>query len=268
METLKKRAKELLESKQVDVVLGYAAGPGGKARPVFIKDPAQTDTLILPEDNQGLNLAVYLTKPELKKIKKMAIMATVPIRRTLLQYLVENQLDLDRVIILAIDRDMPFKEMTDVAALEQSVNAQEQQLTPEQRQQLEAIERMSPQERFDYWTSQLSACIKCYACRAACPLCYCERCVVEDNRPQWIPVASHTLGNIEWHINRAMHLAGRCINCGACRHACPLNLPIDLLTQKMADVVFTQFNEQAGVSASCPYSLGTFKNEDKEDFIG
>jgi len=33
---------------------------------------------------------------------------------------------------------------------------------------------------------------------------------------KWIPVASHELGNLDYHLMRAMHLAGRCVNCGEC----------------------------------------------------
>ena len=66
-----------------------------------------------------------------------------------------------------------------------------------------------------------------YACRAACPLCYCTRCIVEDNRPQWILPWASTLPNIEWQINRVMHMAGRCTGCTECERACPMDIPVE-----------------------------------------
>jgi len=267
VETLKMRAKELLTDKTVELVIGYAQGPSGTIKPVFLTSPADTDCLVCNEHCR-LNLAVYLTKPALKKLGKVAIVAPVSTRRSILQLISENQVDLARLVVLGLDPDGKFAEISDVATLEQSVVSQDLGLSAEAQGLIAKIEHMSPEERLDYWTEQLSACIKCYACRAACPLCYCSRCVIETNQPQWVPVAAHTLGNIEWHINRAMHLAGRCINCGACQFACPLNIPLHLLTQKLSDVILNQFNERAGTSSTGPYSLATFKTDDKENFIG
>ena len=81
---------------------------------------------------------------------------------------------------------------------------------------LEKLEAMTPAERWQFWQAEFSKCIKCYACRAACPMCYCTRCIVDDNRPQWIDPWPSPLSNMEWQISRVMHLAGRCIGCGAC----------------------------------------------------
>ncbi len=35
------------------------------------------------------------------------------------------------------------------------------------------IEAMSPGEKWDFFENLLSPCVRCYACRNACPLCYC-----------------------------------------------------------------------------------------------
>jgi len=45
MDNLVKRAKELLENKTVQVIIGYEAGPTGVVRPAFITDPARADRL-------------------------------------------------------------------------------------------------------------------------------------------------------------------------------------------------------------------------------
>ena len=66
----------------------------------------------------------------------------------------------------------------------------------------------SSAERLAYWRQELARCVKCYACRQVCPMCYCPRCIVDKNRPQAISTSATLKGNFAWHITRAFHLAG------------------------------------------------------------
>ena len=136
-----------------------------------------------------------------------------------------------------------------------------------EKELIAGLKPQSLQERFAFWESELERCIKCYACRAACPLCYCTRCTAECNQPQYISVPSHKLGNLEWHVMRAMHLAGRCISCGECSRACPMDIPVSALPMYLADVVQESFGVKAGLTAQMPSVLSTFKPDDKENFI-
>ncbi len=86
-----------------------------------------------------------------------------------------------------------------------------------------------------FWAEELSPLPEVLRLPAACPLCYCSRCTIDCNQPQWIPVASHALGNLEWNMVRAMHLAGRCVNCGDCGRACPVGIPLYLLNHSVAE---------------------------------
>jgi L-lactate utilization protein LutB len=126
---------------------------------------------------------------------------------------------------------------------------------------------MSREERWAFWQKELSRCMKCYACRNSCPMCYCEHCTMDCNRPQWVPVASHTIGNLEYHMVRTMHLAGRCVQCGECGRACPVGIPVHLLTYSAEESVHELFGQQAGRKAKLDYALSTFRADDKESFI-
>jgi len=266
MEELRKKARELLTSGAVKVIIGYGKGSGPKARAIFVRKPEQTDQLIF-NDQCLQNLAVYLTKPEVKALGKPAIVAKIPALRAILQLAAENQLKDEDLLALGISPEGKLVELASLKAIEDFLAGLSLELTGEEKSLLEKIEKMSPEERWNFWQDQFKKCVKCYACRASCPMCYCERCLCECNQPQWVPVASHQIGNLDWHIIRAMHLASRCVNCGDCARACPVGIPLNLLNQKLAEEVFKQFSARAGMKAAQEYALCNWKLEDKENFI-
>ena len=266
MNNLISRAKELLENKTVNVVIGYEAGPTGVARPAFITDPEKADTLIYDE-RCIQNLAVYLTKHEVKHFSKMAIVATLPVMRSIMMLISEQQIFEENIVVLGVSADGSLLDIADIHVMQDYIEKSDLSNPAKQKELLAELNKLSPEEKFAYWQKELSKCIKCYACRQACPMCYCTRCSVEVNQPQWIPVQSNTHGNMEWHILRAMHLAGRCVSCGECGRACPVGIPCHLLTMHLADQVHNYFKVYAGTSEKMSSVLSTFEPNDKESFI-
>ena len=266
MNNLITRAKELLTGGTVNVVIGYEYGPTGVARPTFITDPAKADKLIYDEKCIQ-NLAVYLTKAEVKKLGKMAIVATLPVMRSILMLISEQQLKDSDIFILGISAEGKLLEISDLSVLQSFVEKADLGNPQKDKELIARLTKMSIEERFEWWQNELSRCIKCYACRQACPMCYCTRCAVEVNQPQWIPVKSDIQGNMEWHILRAMHLAGRCISCGECGRACPIGIPCHLLTMFLADQTKNYFNVYAGTSDKMKSVLSVYEPGDKETFI-
>lgn len=96
------------------------------------------------------------------------------------------------------------------------------------------LEALTPEQRAEYFKGEFLKCIRCYACREVCPLCYCEECITEKSDPNWIEVSVKPSSNYHWHMTRALHLAGRCIGCGECTRVCPSKIPLYLLHQKLA----------------------------------
>ncbi len=126
---------------------------------------------------------------------------------------------------------------------------------------------LSVEERLDYWKQELSRCIKCYACRQNCPMCYCDVCVADKNRPVRIDTSATLKGNFAWNILRAFHLAGRCVGCAACSAACPAGIDLDLLNLSLAKAAEEQFDYRAGAVRNVEPLIGTFSPDDHEAFI-
>lgn len=132
-----------------------------------------------------------------------------------------------------------------------------------------ALEDMTPDERFAYWRSQLSRCIRCNACRNVCPACTCVKCVF-DNPKTGVQnkAAADDFEENMFHIIRAFHVAGRCTDCGECSRVCPQHIPLHLLNRK----VIKDINElyapyQAGEEIDQRHPLIDFDKGDAEPGI-
>lgn len=265
MTGLRERAKSLLESGRVQVVIGYEEGSAGRVRPAFVRHPTQADTLVF-DDRCVQNLAVYPLKPEVRELGTAALVATPAALRAVLQLAAEHQLREGEVVVL-LPTPGGLKVLESFSQMEEEAKMSFQGPSPEEKSRVEGIATLPREARWEYWQGQFSRCIKCYACRAACPLCYCSQCIVEVNQPQWIPVLPHAWGSMEWHLVRAMHLAGRCVDCKECARACPVGIPVDLLNHVLREEIASQFGTRAGLSATASYALSTFDRRDREDFI-
>lgn len=132
---------------------------------------------------------------------------------------------------------------------------------------IEKVEAMSAQEKWDHFDELLSGCTRCYACRNACALCYCPTCFVDESKPQWVGTSQDKMDIRTFHFLRAYHCAGRCTDCGACERACPQGIKMRQLTKKLEKDCSEQFGWEAGLTIDERPPLDSFKIDDPDAFI-
>ncbi len=122
-------------------------------------------------------------------------------------------------------------------------------------------------ERWKAFESEISRCIRCYACRQACPNCYCTECFAESNKPSWIGATAELTDTMIFHLVRIFHQAGRCVECDACVRACPMGIDLRPFSRKIAADVREMFGFTPGFDVETPPPLTTFKDDDGQGFI-
>ncbi|MEG6617194.1 4Fe-4S dicluster domain-containing protein [Peptococcaceae bacterium 1198_IL3148] len=134
--------------------------------------------------------------------------------------------------------------------------------------EVEEFAAKSAAERSAILAAEMEKCIRCYACRNACPMCYCQECFVDCSTPQWISKrANSAKDNLIFQGVRVFHQMGRCADCGACERACPMGIKLSLLTRKGVKDVKDMFNYEAGLNPEDKPVLNDFTTEDPQAFL-
>ncbi|MCF8010027.1 MAG: Coenzyme F420 hydrogenase/dehydrogenase, beta subunit C-terminal domain [Clostridiales bacterium] len=134
--------------------------------------------------------------------------------------------------------------------------------------EIKEFEEKPAEERKNFFIEELSKCIRCYACRNSCPMCYCQECFVDSTNPEWIgKSAENVQDNLFFQAVRVFHLAGRCVDCGACERACPMDINLGLLTRKLYKDTTEMFNTEAGANLEDAPALSTYNMDDPQPFL-
>ncbi|MDJ0623953.1 MAG: 4Fe-4S dicluster domain-containing protein [Desulfocapsaceae bacterium] len=132
---------------------------------------------------------------------------------------------------------------------------------------------------FNALDDKLSACINCYNCRVACPVCYCKECVFVTDTfrhkgEQFINWAN-SKGTLKmptdtsfYHLTRITHIAAFCVGCGQCTSACPNDIDVMPIFRTSAEKVQARFEYLAGRSVDEPQPLSVFDSDELMEVTG
>lgn len=275
--TIKAKARELLEKKAVECVIGYERATDGRtARPVFIYQADQVDRLIFDETCCH-NLSKYLLN---KNNGVTAVVAKACDARAINLLINEKQIQREKVFVIGVICAGVVEARWGMTGKELEVRCQDcRQHTPPVYDVLVgepvtesapadlyadvlAMEGKAPAEREAFWVEQSKRCIRCYACRNVCPGCYCPTCFVDLKEPLWAGIKVAPGENWMWNTVRAFHLLGRCISCNGCQRSCPVGIPLMLLNRKLEKEVSETFGFLPGADPGTLAPLATFKKEE------
>lgn len=296
---LRRTAKEILEQGQANLVIGWEKGTFRySSTPVFISKPEDTERLIWDEYCIN-NLAKYLL--DYRNIEgKVAVFVKGCDFRGLNVLLQDKQIDREKVLIIGLacagmkdgqkarksggkakksgrNAGIPLAEKcfncTYPNALSYDLFIGEDKIIKEVKSapdyaQVKQIEAMSPDEKYNKFSTNYERCLRCYACRNICPACNCKECIFDQTASGWSAKANNVSENMFFAMTRALHVAGRCVGCGECERVCPVNIPIMLLNNKIIQDIndlFGQYEPGTDVDAKLP--LGGFEFTDPEEFM-
>ena len=278
-ESLQRAASELLSDVNIAVIIGYGRnGESPFSHPEFVRKPEDVERLVFDDRCFG-NLAVYLSKDTIRRMGKIGIVVKGCDLRAVNVLLREHVVKREDIVLIGVPctgqgDPLPYKcsvcEQRNPQGCDIVVGepVEQPQINAEQRYSDAAdIDAKSIEERWEFWSGQLSKCIRCYACRNVCPLCYCKRCIIDKTIPQWIETSAHLRGNVAWNVARAFHLTGRCVGCGECERACPMDIPLSAINQKMAQLMEEWFDFQSGLSSDEKAPFTTFSLDDSDTGI-
>ena len=285
---MREEAAKLLAAGIVDCIVGFENGSRPQtSRPVFVRSAADVDRLVWNEWCAA-NLATFLPRlferparpRDDYKAPRVGIIAKGCDGRSIAGLAKEKQVPRENITIIGMPCEGMRTGQTGETAracfecVAPSVAAPDIAIGGESRIAADAAysrirefaEKAAP-ERWRLFTEEISRCIRCNACREACPNCYCKVCFADQRKPAWVSPAPALSDIMVYHLGRMFHQAGRCVECDACVNACPMGIDLRLFSQKLAQDAGELFGCVPGVTGEDAPPLMTFKQDDSECFI-
>ena len=141
------------------------------------------------------------------------------------------------------------------------------------RRQTAAFEAKRLGARWAHLQEALSTCIRCNACRQACPTCYCKECLLKPEkmgysserylrRAQKKGQIKMPVDTVLYHLTKMNHMASSCVACGLCEQACPMDIPLGRIYSRVGRHVQALFDYVPGRSLDEELPVTTFKEEE------
>lgn len=166
--------------------------------------------------------------------------------------------------------EAPVRREDALAELIAARSARRDEMFAATHRQTDSLEKLS---------AYLAACVNCYNCRVACPVCYCRECVfvtdVFDHEPFQYLKWAHRKGAVKmptdtifFHLTRLAHISTACVGCGQCSNACPNDIAVMELFRSVSHRTQAAFEYEAGRSLDEPPPLAVFKEDEFGEVTG
>lgn len=247
LDELKKKAKEILEAKGAQGVLGLKRGLFDVIHPHVFTATEELDHLVTEPKWPLAKTARAILRDRTGDFR-LAVVVRGCDERAVVELIKRNQIDGDRIVLLGYacgseqarvclcSRPWPEKRVAgDVA----------EGIDPFADDRVRFYLKGDDHVRMERWAEQLRRCIKCYGCRNACPICICVPCKLEEDL--WVERGAVPVEMVPFHLIRAFHLSDTCVACGACQEACPVGIPLMTLQLAMRETLRKDYNYEAGL---------------------
>lgn len=248
IEDVKAKVKELLESSAIDGFVGLAERNGHVA-PHLFRQPDELELLSLGDREQAGDARYPLNKLLINLAcaypdSTFGVLVRGCDERGLKTLYTWNQLHRDKVVPVGIACPQDLADRCECAQPFPDNPVAGEKAKPHEFGSVDTVEEMNTPERFAYWMQEFEKCIKCYGCRDVCPMCFCKECTLEND--ELVKTGTIPPENPVFHLTRAVHMAGRCIDCGLCEEACPADIPLRTLYKKVFEIVDEEFDYRTG----------------------
>ncbi|MBI9086499.1 MAG: 4Fe-4S binding protein [Desulfobacterales bacterium] len=253
---MKTKVKLWLEDGTIDIFIGYKIVDGHPLPHCFTQSHVEeVDELTIGPFRYPLEAIATDIAAE-RPHAKIGLLVRDCNTRALNVLYIWNQLDRDNIKTVTVNCcPSRLKQHGDCSYLEpEKAGDYKQRVGIDNNMEPADLNAFGQEERLDRWMYEFQKCIKCYGCRNICPVCFCKECSLEHpdlvspgKLPPDVPI---------FHLVRAVHMAGRCIDCGLCEDACPMDIPLRLLYRKVNEIVLDVFDYDTGTHPDqSPFSV-------------
>jgi formate dehydrogenase subunit beta len=246
IDEVKSKVKTLLESGDINGVLGLRSIHSHVQPFLFTKEEELEDLVLNPK--YSLSKIVKLLQREYPE-QKIGVVARGCDEKALIELAKRNHVVLDKIHIIGVAcTEEEAKDCACKTPYPQKIDVGKKVNGIDSNELAENLKKKSLKERFDFWMRMFQRCMKCYGCRDACPVCNCDFCMLEKH--EWVGGGALPPEHPTFHYIRIYHMTEKCVGCGECEKACPVEIPLASLQKILREDVFELFDYVTGLDVN------------------